>query len=292
NRARAAAVLTFGILAAGCRGRSEAPPAAISHPSRPTAPPPLLGFLDESREGTPVDGGVLRRRLTGEPTTLNAVLQSSAPEAQVLQYVQRNLFDFDSRLRLIPGLAESMEASTDGLEYTIALRPDAVWEDGQPVGSGDAVFSIQRVADPKIPAPVFKPLFEDLVSAEALDAKRFRVRFSRPSAFRPMAFVLPVLPAHRFEKQSFLKAKDNRAPVADGPYRFVSWKAQESIVLERNERYPGPRGHFDRVEFRIVPDNTTAYRMLLEGSLDEDVVDAELKQRAASDPAFTACCRL
>jgi peptide/nickel transport system substrate-binding protein len=107
-----------------------------------------------------------------------------------------------------------------------------------------------------------------------------------------MAFVIPVLPEHRFEGQHFLKAKENRAPLSDGPYRVVSWKAQESLVLERNERYPGPRGHFDRVEFRIVPDNETAYRMLLAGDLDEDAIDSGLKQRAASDPAFASCCRL
>src|SRR4029453_11855535 len=131
NRARAAAILSLGILAAGCRGRSEVPAAAVSPAPRPTAPAPPLGFIDESREGTPVDGGVLRRRLTGEPTTLNAVLQSSAPEAQVLQYVQRNLFDFDARLKLVPGLAASMEVSPDGREYLVTLRPEAVWEDGR-----------------------------------------------------------------------------------------------------------------------------------------------------------------
>jgi len=299
KRALAAAVrgvlVLSVVLASACRehpGPAATAPAPSPAPRIPTPALPAFGFLDESHEGTPVDGGTLRRRLTGEPTTLNAVLQSSGPEAQVLQYVQRNLFDFDSSLRLVPGLAEGMEASPDGLEYTIALRPDAVWEDGRPVTAKDAVFTIRRIADPKVPAPVFKPLFEELASIEALDVKRFRVRFSRPYAFRPMSFVLPVLPAHRFEGQNFLKSKESRAPLSDGPYRLVAWKAQESVELERNPRYVGPRGHFDRIEFRIVPDNTTAYRMLLEGSLDEDAIDAGVKQRAASDSAFASCCRL
>jgi peptide/nickel transport system substrate-binding protein len=298
KRALAAALPGILVLAVApaCRERPGASaPVSVSAspvPATATPVPPRLGFLDESREGTPVDGGILKRRLTGEPTTLNAVLQSSGPEAQVLQYVQRNLFDFDASLRLVPGLAEGMEASPDGLEYTITLRPDAVWEDGRPVTAKDAVFTIRKIADPKVPAPVFKPLFEELRGIEALDARRFRVRFARPYAFRPMSFVLPLLPAHRFEGQSFVKAKDNRAPLSDGPYRVVAWKAQESVALERNPRYAGPRGHFDRIEFRIVPDNTTAYRMLLEGSLDEDVVDSGIKQRAASDASFAACCRL
>ncbi|HWZ84977.1 MAG TPA: ABC transporter substrate-binding protein [Thermoanaerobaculia bacterium] len=293
---RGFAALFLGLLgAAACRGRSETRSAPLSTPPVPTpsavAAPPL-GFLDESRQGTPVDGGVLRRRLTGEPTTLNGVLQSSLPEAQVLQYVQRNLFDFDSGLRLVPGLAEGMETSADGLAYTITLRADAVWEDGRPVTARDAVFTIRKIVDPKVPAQVFKPLFEELVSVEAVGERRFTLRFSRPYAFRPMAFVFPVLPARRFEGRDFLKAKDNRAPLSDGPYRFVSWKTQETIELERNERYAGPRGHFDRILFRIVPDNTTAYRMLLDDTLDEDELDAGLKQKAGADPAFTACCRL
>ena len=293
----AGAIFLGTVLAAGagCRARPEAPAVLPPTPGparTPTSAPAKLGYLDESRTGTPVDGGVLRRRLTGEPTTLNAVLQSSGPEAEVLQYVQRNLFDFDATLSLVPGLAESLERSPDGLTFMITLRPDAVWEDGRPVTAGDAVFTIRQIADPKVPAPVFKPLFEELDRVEVVGERRFRVRFRKPYAFRAMAFVLPVLPAHRFERQKFLRARDNRAPLSDGPYRLVSWKAQESIVLERNARYAGPAGHFDRVVFRILPDDTTAWRLLLAGELDADPIDAAAKQRAAADPDFAACCRL
>jgi len=292
KRGLAAVVLGLSLLLASCRAKPE-PAAAASAPApTPRPEPPSLGFIDESHEGTPVDGGVLYRRLFGEPTTLNAVLQSSAPEAQVLQYVQRNLFDFDARLALVPGLAEGLAVSADGLSYTITLRADSIWEDGRPVSSADAVFTIRKIVDPKIPSNVYKPVFEEFASVEALDARRFEVRFKKPYAFRSMAFVLPLLPEHKFAGQNFLKAKQNRAPLSNGPYRFVKWKAQESVELERNASYPGPRGHFDRIVFRIVPDNTTAYRLLVDGQLDEDQIDAGTKDRAARDPAFAACCRL
>jgi len=240
----------------------------------------------------PVDGGTLQRRLLGEPTSLNAVLQTSLPEAQVLQYVQRNLFDFDADLHLVPGLAASMQVSSDGREYVIALRPEAVWEDGKPVTAADAVFTIRKVADPGIPAPVFQSLYDGLERVEALDTRRFRAVFREAYAFREMAFVLPVLPAHRFEGGDFLKAPDNRAPLSSGPYRVAAWKAGVSVELVRNPAYWGPRGHFDRVVLRIVPDNTTAYRMLLAGDLDEDQMDATLKARGESDRRFADCCRL
>jgi len=276
----------------GCRAKEQAvvqaPPAT---PSPTAAVEPVLGYIDETRSGTPVDGGVLRRRLLGEPTTLNAVLQSGLPEQQILQCVSRNLLDFDSRMNLVPGLAESYQVSADGREVRLTLRPDAVWEDGSPVTARDAVYTIRRIVDPAVPSPLFKPVFEGLVSVEALDARSFVARFREPYAYHDMAFVLPVLPEKRYARKNLLKAQENRAPLSNGPYRLVSWKSQESIVLERNPRSFGPRGHFDRVVFRIIPDNAVAYRALLAGDLDETAIDESLKQRAARDPDFRRCCR-
>lgn len=277
----------------GCRARKAsraAPPPGTAVRISPSPARPL-GFPDETGEAA-VEGGVLRRRLNGEPTTLNAILQSSTPEAEVLQYVQRNLLDFDSHMRLTPGLAERCEASPDGLEYTLTLRADAVWEDGRPVTASDAAFTIGRIADPKIPANLYKPLFEDLESVKALDERTLRVRFRTPYAFREMAFAVPVLPEHRFAGKNFLRAPDNRAPLSNGPYRVVSWKTQQAIALERNPRYPGPPGHFDGILFRILPDDTTAYRLLTSGELDEDQLSPGLKDRAIRDPAFHDCCRM
>src|SRR3984893_997551 len=190
KRSIAWAAVALLCVGSGCRAR-EAPRAAETRPAPVRATPgPAPGFLDESAEPAS-DGGVLRLRLFGEPTTLNAVLQSSAPEALVLQFVQRNLLDFDSKMRLVPGLVERWDVSPDGRDFTLAIRPEAVWEDGRAVTARDAVFTIQKIVDPKIPSNVFKPLFEDLESVQALDERRFRVRFRAPYAFRGMAFVFP-----------------------------------------------------------------------------------------------------
>jgi len=279
------------LFAGACRARQEAgAPAPTPVPT--AAAEPVLGYIDESREGTPLEGGVLRRRLVGEPATLNAVLQSSLPEQQVLQYLSRLLFDFDASLELSPGLAQAYEVSADGREYRITLRPDAVWEDGKPVSSRDAVFTIEKITDPKVPAPVFGPLFERLESVEAIDAHSFRVRFREADASQALALALPLLPEHRFAGKRFLAARDNRTPLSNGPYRLARWKTQQSIELERNPRHVGPPGHFDRILFRIVPENSVAYRSLVEGDLDETWIDQALKERATGDRRFEACCRV
>lgn len=262
----------------------------------PTAPPtaaaPPLGYIDESKVGNPVEGGTLRRRLIGEPGTLNAVLQSSLPEQQVLQCLSRNLLDFDTQMNLVPGLAEIAEVSGDGREYRLRLLPKAVWEDGTLVTAGDAAFTIRRIVNPDVPSPVFKPLFEGLESVRVLDARTFAVKFREPYAYHAMAFVLPVLPERRFAGKAFIKTAENRRPLSNGPYRFVSWKAQDSITLERNPRYWGVPGHFDRIVFRILPENSVSYRSLVQDTLDETWIDEGLKEKAAHDGDFTGCCRV
>src|SRR5450759_1070865 len=82
-------LLLLVCLVAACRANEapKPPPAVRTAPvAAPTAiPEPVLGYIDESNQGVPADGGVIRRRLIGEPETLNAVLQSGLPEQQVLQ---------------------------------------------------------------------------------------------------------------------------------------------------------------------------------------------------------------
>ncbi len=291
----ARACLAALCFSAGCGDRTRAAP-----PTRPTAgaraavpaSAALLGYLDESRRGTPRDGGTLRRRLLGDPGTLNAVMQSGAPEQEVLQYISRNLLDFDSRMQLVPGLAESFAVSADGRSYTFTLRQDARWEDGSPVSAADAVFTIRSIVDPHVPSPVFKSVFEGLVSIEASGERSFTARFREPYAYQAMAFVLPLLPKSRFSGVAFLRAPDNRAPLANGPYRLASWRAQDEIVLERNPRAWGAPGHFERIVFKILPEDSVSYRALVGGDVDETRLDTSGRERARSDRAFSECCRM
>jgi len=78
----------------------------------------------------------------------------------------------------------------------------------------------------------------------------------------------------------------NRTPVGNGPYRFVEWKTGHRIVLERWDAYPGPRPHFARVVFRIVPDSHDALLMFARGDLDEMPLTPSQFVNQAGDARF------
>jgi peptide/nickel transport system substrate-binding protein len=211
---------------------------------------------------------VIRRRLDGEPKTLNPILTTTDPEQVVVALLSRNLLDYDEKLSLVPGLAEEVSASPDHLVFTVRLRPDGRWEDGTPVTSTDVVFTLDAIMDPKTPALTRRPLFDGFVKAEAVDARTARVTFRTVSAGRLDSFCLPLLSAAAWKVGDVATHPRNRHPLANGPYRLGAWEGGR-ISLVRNTQYAGPPAPAEQVVFRVVPETAPAFAGLLSGDLDE-----------------------
>jgi peptide/nickel transport system substrate-binding protein len=212
---------------------------------------------------------VIRRRLDGEPKTLNPILATTDEELVVVALLSRNLLDYDEHLNLVPGLAEEVSDSPDHLVFTVRLRPDARWEDGTPVTSADVVFTLNALMDPRTPALTRRPLFEGFLKAEAVDPRTARVTFRTASAGRRDAFCLPILSAAAWKGGDIATHPRNRNPLANGPYRLGAWEAGRTLSLVRNTQFAGPPPPAEQVVFRVVAETAPAFAGLLSGDLDE-----------------------
>ena len=221
---------------------------------------------------------VLRRRLDGEPKTLNPILATTDAEQVVLALLERNLLDYDEKLNLVPGLAEDVSDSPDHLTTTIRLRKDARWEDGTPVTSQDVVFTMTTLLDPKTPALSRRALFDGFVKAEAVDAETARVVFKTASSGRRDAFNLPLLSAAAFAGGAVATHPRNRNPLANGPYRLGSWEAGRTLTLVRNTQYFGEKAGPEQVIFRVVPETAPSFAALGTGDIDEMRLTAAQKK--------------
>lgn len=214
-------------------------------------------------------GLVIFRRLEGEPKTLNPLLITADPDQVVLALISRNLLDYDEKLNLTPGLAESVEDDTSHLVYTVRLRADARWEDGQPVTSEDVAYTITTLMDPKTPSLNRRGFFEGLDRVDVMDARTAKVVFRFPYANRRDAFFLPLLPAAAYRGTDVNTNPRNRSPLANGPFRLAAWESGRSIELVRNTQYFGEKAPAEKVVFRIVPESAPAFQALFTGDLDE-----------------------
>ena len=173
---------------------------------------------------------------------------------------------------LEPALAERWEMLGD-TGVIFHLRRDVRWHDGVPTTAHDVVFTYERVKDPDLAFPNIE-YFQLWTSAQATDS--FTVRFTFQPHMDPLAgwAFTPIAPAHLLDSipsARMLQAPYNRAPVGNGPFRFVEYRQNDRWVFEANPDYPeslGGRPYVDRVVWRTIPDGTAQITELRTGGAD------------------------
>jgi peptide/nickel transport system substrate-binding protein len=170
---------------------------------------------------------------------------------------------FSGELR--PRLATLSRA---GNRWTLALARNVRWHDGKDFSAADVLYTLNQARDPKLGADQRSDL-EPVISMSAPDAHTVVLELGRPAPFLASALAhLMILPEHIVAGQSLREASFCRAPIGTGPYRFVSWKPQQEIVLEKNRDFRGRKANLDRLTFKIVRDRQVAFELHRRGELD------------------------
>ncbi len=197
---------------------------------------------------------------------------------------------YDRLLRLDPNdpskvigdIAESWEVSEDGLTYTFKIREGQKFASGNPLTAEDVVYSLVRAVKlDKSPSFIlsqfgFKP---DNVEEKirATDANTLVITVDQPYA---PSFVLNCLTADVAsvvdKKLVEENAKDGDYGYAwlktnyagSGPMTIRDWRANEIVVLERNDNYRGEKSPLKRVIYRYVTESSTQRLMLEKGDID------------------------
>ncbi|HXG68112.1 MAG TPA: ABC transporter substrate-binding protein [Blastocatellia bacterium] len=226
-------------------------------------------------------GGTLVLALPSNPKSFNPITSSEVSTAWVVAGpIYRPLTDYDNKEQKdVPSLAESWETSPDGLIWTFRLRKGVRWSDGAPFTADDVVFTYQVTFDPQIAsgaADSFTQSDGSFPTVEKVDDYTVRFKLKEPNALLVAAAnAAYIVPKHKLEavykagnfKQALTRETKPEDIVGLGPYRVVSFTADQRLVLERNpyywkvdknrQRLP----YIDRVIFLIVPDfNTVALK--------------------------------
>jgi len=193
--------------------------------------------------------------------------------------VYDTLYSIGEDLQPQPQMAAGHSWDNDGLVLTVTLRDGLRFHDNEPVRAQDVVASFNRWAR--------RDSFGQLAVAalgevRALDDRRVQWRFTRrfPLILDAMAKIAPmfVMPERHANMDAFTQITE---AVGSGPFRFVrnEWVPGSRSVYERNVAYqPRPEpaqmlaggkvAHFDRIEWRIMPDPATVAAALQSGEID------------------------
>lgn len=190
--------------------------------------------------------------------------------------------DLSDTSKVVGDIAESWTVSDDGLTYTFKLRPGLKFASGNPVTADDVAFSIQRAVKlDKSPSFILTQfgLKADNVEekAKAVDPTTFVLTVDKPYA---PSFVLNCLTADVasvIDKKLVLEnVVDNDYGNAwlkthyagSGPLKIRDWRANEILVMERNDNYFGEKAKLNRVIYRHVKEGATQRLLLEKGDVD------------------------
>lgn len=227
--------------------------------------------------GEPTPGGTVVVGVRTDFGGLNPVTNTDIVTAEVINFALFTpLIRYDELLNVEPYLAESWQLEGD-TAVVFRLRQDVRWHDGQPVTAADVVFTFDLAKDPATASLLASAFLSEVERAEALDPYTVRFDFTRPFAQALESFWWPPVPRHLLEgvdPAQLRLAPFNRNPVGSGPYRFVEWRANNRLVVERNPDFPAELGGPplpDRIFFRVIPESPTMLAELLTGGVHVDL---------------------
>jgi len=255
------ALIVLVLVAAGCGGDDEGSDGAASPSTDAGGSPATTAPL------TPEPGGKLIYALQAESDGWTPANNRWTPGGlNVARAVYDPLAAFDADGVARPYLAEAIEPNEDFTEWTITLRDDVTFHNGDPLTAEIVAQNLQAVKDSALIGPTFK-LVESIEASGPLDVT---LTMSEPwSSF-------PVLIAQQpgFIVHPSMLSGERTDPLGTGPFSFVEWVPDDHLSTERYPEYwrtdaDGNRlPYLNEVEFRVITEPTSRDQALAAADVD------------------------
>jgi peptide/nickel transport system substrate-binding protein len=249
----------------------------------------------------PKTGGIIQAALAGDPTTLDSGVNSGSLTITVAQNIFETLFVLDQEFTVRPMLAEGFVMSDDGLTYTIELRPDVPFQNGEILDSADVVASLERWM--KVSGTGMQ-IAANVTELVAVDELTIEVTLATPSysfigALANSVQAAIILP-EEIASTATIEPLTTENIIGTGPYSLESYTPGTSVELVRFEDYAsrtetdwtGAAGakeqYADGILFSFVPDPTQRSNGIRTGLWDwVQSINADEYDTVREDPAFT-----
>jgi peptide/nickel transport system substrate-binding protein len=177
---------------------------------------------------------------------------------QALRQVFEYLTDTDSHNHTHPKLLERWEVSQDLQIWTLHLRKNVFFNNGQAFTSDDVVFSMNQWLDEKNHTPMKSILGDYLATTniEQVDAHRIKLYLNRPEVAVPQHLSHPsaLILNHRTFEGDILAA-----PHGTGPFRIDTFEDNIRCLLKRRYDYWQPGlPYLNQIEFLDLGRNLTS----------------------------------
>jgi peptide/nickel transport system substrate-binding protein len=241
-------------------------------------------------------GGVLRVPVFDNPASMSIHEESAIIAERAMMGVFNNLVIFDQHVKqdstqsIVPDLATGWSWSEDGTVLTLPLRQGVEWHDGKPFTAADVKCTWDMLAgksSEKLRVNPRKSWYNNLgeVTTNGDWEVAFHLKRRQPSFIVLLASGWsPVYPCH-------ISLRDMRSrPIGTGPFKFVEFKPNEVIRVERNSHYwKEGRPYLEAMEHVIIPSVSTRMLGFIAGKFDVITLQPPLLKDVKSQVPDAIC---
>ncbi|MCA9349195.1 peptide ABC transporter substrate-binding protein [Candidatus Saccharibacteria bacterium] len=226
----------------------------------------------------PKPGGTYIEGIQGPLTNMNPLYATTTADKAVSKLIFSSLMKYNVEDQLVGDLAESITSDEKASIFTVKLKPDLKWHDGEKLTAHDVVFTVQTIQDPSSRSPLRRSL--EGVSVEAVDENT--VKFTLPASFSPFPSVLTfgIIPKHILGDLSPTQLRSSSfngsQPIGTGPFVFqrivhISGvdpiEKELQVQLTAYEDYHFGRPQLDAFTFWVAPTSERLAEIFNDGQL-------------------------
>ena len=162
-------------------------------------------------------------------------------------------------------LATNYKVSDDKLTWTVTIRDDVKFTDGEKLTAEDVAFTYETTK--KSSTEVDLTMIKEV---KAIDDTTVQFTLTRPmSTFVEKLGVCGIVPKHAYDDNF----KDN--PIGSGPYKFVQWDKGQQVIAQVNEDYYGEKANIQKLTM-VFLDTDAAYAAVKSGDVDMASINGDL----------------
>jgi peptide/nickel transport system substrate-binding protein len=211
---------------------------------------------------TPTEPGTINFLIESMPTNLDPRIGTDGQSERIDGLLFDSLVELDEHRIPHGDLAERWE-TPDPLTYVFHLRQGVKFHDGKVLTSADVKYTFDSILNRTVTSSK-RGAFVLVRSIEAPDPATVIFHMSEPDGgflldiCRPAVGIVPEGAGADFASR----------PIGTGPFRFVSARQDDAVLIERNADYFRAPARINKVLFRVVPEAVVRALELRKGTAD------------------------
>jgi peptide/nickel transport system substrate-binding protein len=183
---------------------------------------------------------------------------------KVYTLIYDNVVNLNSDAEVVPNLAKDWSRESD-TQFVFDLEEGVTFHNGEEFTADDVKYTYDWIQNNENPRKNYVEAVEDVVVENDTT-----VRFDLSEPYAPFLYKVHAVMWPLSETAMNEYGDDyNQNPVGTGPFQMTSWDSGNKAVLEKYDDYwKDDQPNIDRIEFRILPEDSSKVAQLESGSID------------------------